>query len=65
MAFSQEWASESREEAEAKSFWDGFFQVFGISRRRVATFEKLVKKLDNKPGFHCIHHRRPQTIRHS
>ncbi len=49
--FSQEWANESREEAEAKSFWDDFFQVFGISRRRVATFEKLVKKLDNKPGF--------------
>jgi hypothetical protein len=51
IAFSQEWANEAREEAEAKSFWDGFFQVFGISRRRVATFEKLVKKLDNKPGF--------------
>jgi hypothetical protein len=51
LAFSQEWASESREAAEAKSFWDGFFQVFGISRRRVASFEKLVKKLDNKPGF--------------
>ncbi len=49
--FSQEWANEAREEAEAKSFWDDFFQVFGISRRRVATFEKLVKKLDNKPGF--------------
>lgn len=49
--FSQEWANEAREEAEAKSFWDDFFQVFGISRRRVATFERPVKKLDNKAGF--------------
>ena len=31
--FSREWATETREEAEAKSFWDEFFQVFGIRRR--------------------------------
>ncbi len=49
--FSQEWADETREHAEAKSFWDGFFYVFGISRRRVATFEKLVKKQDDRRGF--------------
>ena len=46
MEFSREWADESREQAEAKSFWDGFFHVFGISRRRVASFEEPVKKLD-------------------
>ena len=28
-----------------------FFHVFGISRRRVATFEQSVKKADNKQGF--------------
>lgn len=49
--FSKEWEDESSESAEAKSFWDDFFHIFGISRRRVATFEKPVKKLDNKQGF--------------
>ncbi|MGI0483397.1 class I SAM-dependent DNA methyltransferase [Geminocystis sp. CENA526] len=49
--FTHEWANETSENAEAKSFWDGFFHVFGISRRRVATFEKSVKKLNNKHGF--------------
>ena len=41
--FSKEWEKESSEDAEAKSFWDGFFNVFGISRRRVASFEKRVR----------------------
>jgi len=49
--FSKEWEAETKEHAEAKSFWDGFFAVFGISRRRVASFEKPVKKLGNKQGF--------------
>jgi hypothetical protein len=51
IAFSNEWKDESSEDAEAKSFWDGFFNVFGISRRRIATFEQLVKTIDNKQGF--------------
>lgn len=50
-AFAKEWEHESSEDAEAKSFWDGFFEVFGISRRRVATFETPVKKADDKTGF--------------
>lgn len=51
VAFSKEWDGESSEDAEAKSFWDNFFNVFGISRRRVASFEKPVKKGDRKQGF--------------
>lgn len=51
LRFSREWAQESSEDAEAKSFWDGFFHIFGISRRRVATFERKVKKLDGRDGF--------------
>ena len=43
LAFSKEWETEVSEDAEAKSFWDDFFNVFGISRRRVATFEHAVK----------------------
>ena len=42
-AFSNEWKDEVSEDAEAKSFWDGFFNIFGISRLRVATFEHAVK----------------------
>ncbi|HQW64324.1 MAG TPA: class I SAM-dependent DNA methyltransferase, partial [Pseudomonadota bacterium] len=44
LRFSREYAQESSEDAEAKSFWDGFFDVFGISRRRLAAFEKAVEK---------------------
>jgi len=51
LAFSKEWAEESSEDAEAKSFWDGFFNVFGISRKRVASFEEPVKKLGDRRGF--------------
>lgn len=36
LRFSREWADETDEQAEAKSFWDGFFNIFGVSRRRVA-----------------------------
>jgi len=50
-SFSKEWENEVSEDAEAKSFWDDFFDVFGIGRRRVATFEQQVKKIDNKTGF--------------
>jgi len=51
LTFSKEWADSSREDADAKSFWDGFFNVFGISRKRVASFEEPVKKLGEKRGF--------------
>ena len=49
--FSKEWADESSEDAEAKSFWNDFFDVFGVNRRRVATFEHRVKKIDGKDGY--------------
>jgi len=51
LAFAKEWEDESSENAEAKSFWDGFFNVFGIPRRRLASFEEPVKKLGEKQGF--------------
>ena len=51
VAFSKEWATVSREDAEAKSFWDEFFSVFGIKRRTVATFEEPVRRLSGNWGF--------------
>ncbi len=50
-AFAKDWENETSEDAEAKSFWDGFFNIFGISRKRVASFEEPVKKLGDKQGF--------------
>ena len=54
-AFTNEWKNEVSEDAEAKSFWDDFFNVFGIGRRRVASFEHAVKTNlpteKNRTGF--------------
>ena len=51
LQFSREWADESSEDAEAKSFWDAFFTVFGVTRRRLASFEEPVKKSDGAGGY--------------
>lgn len=49
--FAKEWASGGRERAESILFWKDFFDIFGISVRRVGIFEKAVKKLNDKTGF--------------
>ncbi|MCU0447949.1 MAG: N-6 DNA methylase [Microscillaceae bacterium] len=49
--FAQNWMGESSEKAEAKTFWDEFFHCFGISRRRVASFEYAVTKLGAQKGY--------------
>ena len=51
IAFSKEWCDEKYENGEAKSYLDDFFHVFGVDRRRVARFEKKIKKEDGKNGF--------------
>jgi hypothetical protein len=43
LAFSREWKDATSERAESQSFWNAFFHVFGIERRRVAVFEKQVE----------------------
>ncbi len=47
IAFSREWADERSEDAEAKSFWDGFFRVFGLERRKIAQLEAPVSLVRN------------------
>lgn len=42
-AFSARWAGEESERAEAQSFWNEFFAIFGLDRKRVASFEKQVE----------------------
>lgn len=44
LRFSQDWHGETRERAEAATFWNAFFEVFGITRRRLASFEAPVKQ---------------------
>jgi hypothetical protein len=51
LKFSKEWADTSNEEADAKPFLVEFFNIFGISSKRVSTFEHRVKKLDDKDGY--------------
>jgi restriction-modification enzyme MmeI-like protein len=49
--FAEEWAGAKYEKGEAQSFYNDFFDVFGIKRRKVASFEEPVKKLGDKQGF--------------
>ena len=49
--FQKKWQNEKRENAEKQTFYNEFFEVFGLSRRRVASFEEPVKKLNNRQGF--------------
>ena len=52
--FSKDWGEYikgKREEAEAQTFENEFFNVFGVNRRKVATFEAKVVKLDNDNGY--------------
>lgn len=51
LSFAKEYSDEFSESAEAKSFWDDFFRVFGVWRRRIAAFEKSVERADGSTGF--------------
>ena len=50
-AFSEEWQDAHYEKGETQSFYNDFFDIFGIKRRTVAVYEQRVKLLDNKHGF--------------
>lgn len=49
--FASDWQSARYERGETQSFYNDFFQVFGVKRRQFATFEEPVKKLGDKQGF--------------
>lgn len=49
--FSKSWETAEREKAEAQTFWNEFFEVFGVTRRRVAVLEQEVRKLDASKGY--------------
>ncbi len=45
ITFSRDWKGVGDERAEAQTFWNEFFTVFGKKRRLVASFEERVKSL--------------------
>lgn len=49
-AFAEEYKDDHYERGEAQTFYNDFFQIFGVTRRRVATFEEPVKKLGDQRG---------------
>ncbi|WP_231465333.1 DNA methyltransferase [Pedobacter sp. Leaf132] len=51
VAFSKEWEDTYNEDADAKPFLEAFFNIFGITRKRVGTFEHRVKKLNEADGY--------------
>ncbi|HPU19887.1 MAG TPA: class I SAM-dependent DNA methyltransferase [Alicycliphilus sp.] len=51
LAFSKHWADAANEDSEAKPFWIAFFEIFGITDKRVATFELNVKKHGGGQGY--------------
>ncbi len=50
-AFADEWQDAAYEKSETQSFYNAFFDVFGVRRRNVARYEAHVAKLDNRSGF--------------
>ncbi len=50
-AFAEDWKDAAYEKGETQSFYNAFFDVFGVRRRNVARYEEHVAKLDNRSGF--------------
>ena len=49
--FAREWADETYEKGETQSFYNEFFEIFGVRRRTVARYEEHVRRLDDTSGF--------------
>ena len=49
--FAAEWRDAAYEKGETQSFYNDFFDIFGVKRRSVARYEEHVQKLDYRSGF--------------
>ncbi len=49
--FARDWSIATREQADKQTFWNEFFDIFGVSRRTVASFEEPVRRLRGTYGF--------------
>ncbi len=50
-AFAEEWQDAAYEKGETQSFYNDFFNIFGVKRSSVARYEERVKRLDNSSGY--------------
>lgn len=51
-AFSEDWKDAHYEKGETQSFYNDFFEIFGIKRRQVAVYEKQVQSIEaGRRGF--------------
>ena len=49
--FADKWRDAAYEKGETQSFYNDFFEVFGVRRESVGRYEEHVAKLDNRSGF--------------
>ena len=49
--FAKDWQDAAYEKGETQSFYNAFFEIFGVRRRSVARYEEHVRRLDNRSGF--------------
>ena len=49
--FAEEWKDAHYERGETQTFYNEFFELFGVTRRRVASFEHGVALPENKRGY--------------
>jgi hypothetical protein len=49
--FADDWKGKGYEKGETQTFYNEFFQIFDVTRKRVASFEEPVKLLGKKRGF--------------
>lgn len=51
-AFAEEWSDAHYEKGETQSFYNDFFEIFGVRRRAVAVYEKRVESIEaNRRGY--------------
>ena len=51
MAFSRRWEDAAEEKQQSIAFWIDFFDIYGLTNRRVASFEHAVKKHGGGQGY--------------
>ena len=49
--FANDWRNAGYEKGETHTFYNEFFQVFGLTKKRLYSFEEPIKLLGNKRGF--------------
>jgi hypothetical protein len=49
--FANDWCDAGYEKGETHTFYNEFFQIFGVTKKRMYSFEEPIKLLGNKRGF--------------